>query len=107
MKKPPAFAGGFVFALPIFPGSRPPSIVGVHELNFCVRDGNRWTLMTINTNSMDGFYTIFYIKALSSSNSFGDPYRIRTDVNGVRGRCLNHLTNGPLVHLQGLEPGTH
>ena len=39
-----------VFALPIFPGSRPPSIVGVHELNFCVRDGNRWTLMTINTN---------------------------------------------------------
>ena len=39
-----------VFALPIFPGSHPPSIVGVHELNFCVRDGNRWTLMTINTN---------------------------------------------------------
>ena len=28
-----------MFALPIFPGSRPPSIVGVHELNFCVRDG--------------------------------------------------------------------
>jgi len=28
-----------VFALPIFPGSRPSSIVGVHELNFCVRDG--------------------------------------------------------------------
>ena len=37
----------------------------------------------------------------------GDPYRIRTDVNGVRGRCLNHLTNGPLVRLHGLEPGTH
>ena len=41
-----------MFALPIFPGSHPPSIVGVHELNFCVRDGNRWTLMTINTNSL-------------------------------------------------------
>ena len=27
----------------------------------------------------------------------GDPYRIRTDVNGVRGRCLNHLTNGPYL----------
>ena len=37
----------------------------------------------------------------------GDPYRIRTDVKGVRGLCLNHLTNGPLVRLQGLEPGTH
>ena len=31
-----------MFALPIFPGSHPPSIVGVHELNFCVRDGERW-----------------------------------------------------------------
>ena len=46
----------FMLALPIFPGSRPPSIVGVHELNFCVRDGNRWTLMTINTNYADGFH---------------------------------------------------
>ena len=51
-KEPPHFCGGFMFALLIFPGSRPPSIVSVHELNFCVRDGNRWTLMTINTNSM-------------------------------------------------------
>ena len=25
----------------------------------------------------------------------GDPYRILTDVKGVRGLCLNHLTNGP------------
>ena len=88
-----------VFALPIFPGSRPPSIVGVHVLNFCVRDGNRWTHMTINTN--------YIYPSLSAEITFGDPYRIRTDVNGVRGRCLNHLTNGPLVHLQGLEPGTH
>ena len=28
-----------MFALPIFPGSRPSSIVGANELNFCVRDG--------------------------------------------------------------------
>ena len=97
-----------VFALLIFPGSHPPSIVSVHELNFCVRDGNRWTLMTINTNSYGWDSThLLYIKNLSVSNILGDPYRIRTDVNGVRGRCLNHLTNGPLVHLQGLEPGTH
>ena len=57
-KKPPTFVGGLVFALPIFPGSHPPSIVGVHVLNFCVRDGNRWTHMTINTN---------YVDALTSS----------------------------------------
>ena len=49
-KNPTTFVVGFVFALPIFPGSRPPSIVGADELNFCVRDGNRWTLIAINTN---------------------------------------------------------
>ena len=40
-------------ALPIFPCSHPQSIVGANELNFCVRDGNRWTLIAINTNYMD------------------------------------------------------
>ena len=51
-------------------------------------------------------------------SSFGDPCGSRTHVNGVRGRCLNLLTNGPfnalpaprglflLVHHQGFEPGT-
>ena len=54
-QKTPTFRLRLVFALPIFPGSHPPSIVGVHELNFCVRDGNRWTLMTINTNYINAF----------------------------------------------------
>ena len=40
-----------MFALPIFTASHPATIVGVRVLNFCVRDGNRWTHMTINTNS--------------------------------------------------------
>ena len=39
--------------------------------------------------------------------SNGDPYGNRTHVCGVRGRRLNRLTNGPLVRLQGFEPGTH
>ena len=115
-KSPDISVEAFVFALLIFPGSRPPSIVSVHELNFCVRDGNRWTLIAINTNSImeeqlpflcKAVFRGFLLLAASSFIYFGDPYRIRTDVNGVRGRCLNHLTNGPLVHLQGLEPGTH
>ena len=77
--------------------------------------------MTINTNSYGWLWPSFIVKSRLASNSIriiapisklvkkkiGDPYRIRTDVNGVRGRCLNHLTNGPLVHLHGLEPGTH
>ena len=36
--------------LPIFPGRHQPSIIGTSELNFCVRNGNRWTLAVINTN---------------------------------------------------------
>ena len=70
------------------------------------------------------YYIVFRpsCQELSFSRKTGDPYRIRTDVNGVRGRCLNHLTNGPclaswgphwmvlpssgMVHLQGLEPWT-
>ena len=35
------------------------------------------------------------MRAICSLRGAGDPYRIRTDVNGVRGHCLNHLTNGP------------
>ena len=51
---------------------------------------------------------------------FGDPYGTRTHVTAVKGRCLNHLTNGPkkkrsekevkccafLVAAPGFEPGT-
>ena len=41
-----------VLALPIFPGRRQPSIVGRDELNYRVRNGNGWTLILINTNSV-------------------------------------------------------
>ena len=42
--------------LPIFTGRFQPTIFGTTELNFCVRDGNRWTLSVINTN-----YSFTYI----------------------------------------------
>ena len=41
-----------MLALPIFPGRLQPSIVSRSELNYCVRNGNRWTLTLISTNSM-------------------------------------------------------
>ena len=50
-KKDDPFGSSFMLALSIFPDSYPPSIVDADELNFCVRDGNRWTLTAINTNS--------------------------------------------------------
>ena len=51
--------GAYVLALPIFPGRHQPSIVGAYELNFCVRDGNRWTLIAINTNYYVSFAHTF------------------------------------------------
>ena len=30
----------------------------------------------------------------------GDPYGIRTRVTAVKGRCLNHLTKGPILRLK-------
>ena len=55
-----------MFALPIFTTSHPVTIVGVHVLNFCVRDGNRWTHMTINTNSSAEEVFPFLYKAVSA-----------------------------------------
>ena len=90
-----------MLALPIFPASHPASIVGEGVLNFCVRDGNRWTHTPINTNYIcasenRSCYIVQHRRSLVKKK-IGDPYRIRTDVNGVRGRCLNHLTNGPYL----------
>ena len=42
----------FVSALPIFPVRLQTSIFGADELNFRVRDGNGWTLIAINTDSL-------------------------------------------------------
>ena len=49
IKKEKSFDFSFNRQLLIFPGSRPPSIVSVYELNYCVRDGNRWNLIAIIT----------------------------------------------------------
>ena len=35
--------------LPIFTGRVQPTIFGTSELNFCVRNGNRWGLTVIDT----------------------------------------------------------
>ena len=112
----------------IFPGRLQPSIVTVNELNYCVRNGNRCTLVTINTyllffsgkeklskrkanlflTSLPKESTIFYcpqqlfyynITVIVCQDFFGDPWENRTPVCGVRGRRLDRLTNGPHLVL--------
>ena len=52
-KTPEAHTSGVSFArsrhLPIFTGRVQPTIFGTSELNFCVRNGNRWGLTVIDT----------------------------------------------------------
>ena len=40
--------------LPIFTGRFQPTIFGTSELNFCVRNGNRWNLTVIDTGHSHG-----------------------------------------------------
>ena len=100
-----------VLALPIFPCSHPQSIFGANELNFRVRNGNGWTLIAINTNCFlrwkkesneEYFLLSFPSSSMSALIQFGDPWESRTPVCGVRGRRLDHLTNGPFSRFLGL-----
>ena len=68
-----------MLALPIFPASHPASIVGEGVLNFCVRDGNRWTHTPINTNCVKTSF-ISLASALSPklNHSAVFPFQITT-----------------------------
>ena len=87
-----------MLALPIFPGRLQPSIVSRNELNYCVRNGNRWTLTLISTNYVirspekHPHYTVFFRPCQAGLHST------------VR---LPAHRKATLVHLQGFEPGTH
>ena len=58
----------------IFPGRFQPSIFTTAELNFCVRNGNRWTLCVCNTNYLSNSSSLnieqHSIKTILSSKSF-------------------------------------
>ena len=45
--------------LPIFTGRFQPTIFGTSELNFCVRNGNRWNLTVIDTGHIHGALSCF------------------------------------------------
>ena len=45
--------------LPIFTGRFQPTIFGTSELNFCVRNGNRWNLTVIDTGHFHDLISCF------------------------------------------------
>ena len=56
--------------LPIVPGRFQPSIFGTSELNFCVRNGNRWTLTVINTNYSVNRFELRFLPSLSATSIY-------------------------------------
>ena len=84
----------------ILPGSLPPSTFDTDELNFCVRNGNRWDLIVIDTD---------YISESSArKRSFFLVTRagLEPALLAWEARVLTAWPTGRMVHHQGLEPGT-
>ena len=79
----------------IFPARLQASIVASTELNFCVRNGNRWTLCGKNAD----WSGCARLLRFSPSWDVHTTYAVFHPMLG-RGLC-------PLVHLRGLEPRTH
>ena len=85
-----------VLALPILPASRPASIVGEGVLNFCVRDGNRWTHTPINTNYLRYTLKTEHHNILRIS--------VQTRVCAFVGQALGLLVSVSLTHYCAYTP---
>ena len=94
----------FVLALPIFPARLQASIFGVNELNFRVRNGNGWTLVTINTNSLS-LNSLYNFPRFVKQNVV-TRRRIELLFAAWEAAVLTAWPTGHMVHLQGLEPWT-
>ena len=59
--------------LPIFTGRFQPTIFGTSELNFCVRNGNRWNLTVIVTDQYDWFsitFLFYFVQCFLEGRAF-------------------------------------
>ena len=54
--------------LPIFTGRLQPTIFGTSELNFCVRNGNRWNLTVIDTGQRVTFVMLLFLLRMYPQN---------------------------------------
>ena len=85
-----------MLALSIFPASHPASIVDEYELNFCVRDGNRWTLVPISTNYLGYTLKTEHHNILRIS--------VQTRVCAFVGQALGLLVSVSLTHYCAYTP---
>ena len=97
--------------LPIFTGRFQPTIFGTTELNFCVRDGNRWTLSVINTNYLFLLLTFWVLVTRARIELALPPWEGGVLTAWPTGQFSSARAGCPaptfsLVRHQGFEPGT-
>ena len=79
--------------IPIFPGRLQPSIFGTTELNFCVRNGNRWTLCVNLTNFLLHLHFLQLATVTEAiSCSLDAPSGIRTRDPLIKSQLLYQLS---------------
>ena len=76
-----------------FPGSFPPSIICVTELNYCVRDGNRCDLRDIIT----GFSIMKVVPSKPNNAAFKNHW------SSVRPISIGQLNTLPYLHLRPIN----
>ena len=96
--------------LPIFTRRFQRTIFGTSELNFCVRNGNRWNLTVIVTDHMTGSvsHTVYCLSSISrrtclqnwiiTAHIFSLTQRVSSELWSSPRSISTHLLNGSL-HL--------
>ena len=85
--------------LPIFTGRFQPTIFGTSELNFCVRNGNRWNLTVIDTGQR---MTIVMLLSLSRITLSCYPVKGCTLKTEYRTAFANRVSD-----QDGVKPSTY
>ena len=89
--------------LPIFPGRRQPSIFGTTELNFCVRNGNRWTLCVNVTNLLTLQDRVSIENRISKVSAYSNSFFQEPCSSSIRSISIGQLNALLRLHLRPIK----
>ena len=89
--------------LPIFPGRRQPSIFGTTELNFCVRNGNRWTLCVNVTNLLNLQDRVSIENRISKVSAYSNSFFQEPCSSSIRSISIGQLNALLRLHLRPIK----
>ena len=89
--------------LPIFPGRRQPSIFGTTELNFCVRNGTRWTLCVNGTNLSTFRERLSIENRIRSVSAYSNSFFQEPCSSSIRSISIGQLNALLRLHLRPIK----